>query len=386
MPDEKLLFVISPIGEEGSDVRQRANRVYEEIIKPAAKESNYKAIRIDQVFHPGDIPALIVKHLLQDHLAVADLTGQNPNVFYELGARHAFRKPVIHIISSEDKKLPFDVSGFKTIFYELTDVGIEKSRNDLVQTITYAEKNPDALETSLSLAVENLAVQQIRSDIKDIRNSMSTRYIGRMITYYERVIDLIKSAEDTIDILCDYPAYGCFTDPRHWSAYSRVLQDIKRRGKVSISLTCPDQKHRDENDKKNYFPRAWNKSTWDEWKQECGDEIELFLKFAGYENQSVDELARAAFFKIFWALDRSTLKDCFGKTNFHETVEVHNKVEIREVNGIPPLDFWVIDKTKAIFAFSNYARGSSRYGFSTEHEKLISAFGEIRDSYRHKRA
>ena len=51
---------------------------------------------------------------------MADLTGHNPNVFYELAVRHAIEKPVIHVIE-RPWKIPFDVAGFRTIDFDLTD-------------------------------------------------------------------------------------------------------------------------------------------------------------------------------------------------------------------------------------------------------------------------
>lgn len=46
-------FVISPIGEEGSDVRQHADDVFRYIIEPAMKECEIEAIRSDQLYKPG---------------------------------------------------------------------------------------------------------------------------------------------------------------------------------------------------------------------------------------------------------------------------------------------------------------------------------------------
>src|SRR5207245_4822666 len=90
-------FVISPIGEEGTEIRRRADRVFKHIIEPVVEECGYKAVRADQISKPGIITSQIIQHLAEDPLVIADLAGHNANVFYELAVRHVTRKPVIQI-------------------------------------------------------------------------------------------------------------------------------------------------------------------------------------------------------------------------------------------------------------------------------------------------
>lgn len=89
-----------------------------------------------------------------------------------------------------------------------------------------------------------------------------------------------------------------------------------------------------------------------------------------YENLNVDELTEEKFDELIKEADRLTLKDCFaGKEN------------VSEVKAVIRLDYWIIDKHRAIFAFTNYAHGSSRSGFFTTDQKLISALRDIGDSF-----
>jgi hypothetical protein len=64
---------------------------YPSIVAPAAEACGYDTIRADQIAKPGIITSQVIQHLLDDPLVVADLTGWNPNVFYELAIRHAIR-------------------------------------------------------------------------------------------------------------------------------------------------------------------------------------------------------------------------------------------------------------------------------------------------------
>ncbi len=98
MCDKKTCFVIAPIGDPDSDIRRRSDQILKHIIKPAVGKCGYDAIRADQISEPGMITHQVIEHVVGDPLVVADLTGQNPNVFYELAIRHAIRKPFVPLI------------------------------------------------------------------------------------------------------------------------------------------------------------------------------------------------------------------------------------------------------------------------------------------------
>ena len=104
---EKICFVIAPIGESDSDIRKRSDQVLKYIIRPAVESCGYRAVRADEVAEPGIITNQIIRHVVDDPLVIADLTGQNPNVFYELAIRPT-RKPLVQIINKvEDIPGPF---------------------------------------------------------------------------------------------------------------------------------------------------------------------------------------------------------------------------------------------------------------------------------------
>src|SRR5512134_3092300 len=91
-------FVIMPYGtKEGIDF----DAVYEELIRPALESERFQVYRADDEIIAGNIRTDMFQELLLADLVVADLSIDNPNVWYELGVRHALRaRGVIQICST----------------------------------------------------------------------------------------------------------------------------------------------------------------------------------------------------------------------------------------------------------------------------------------------
>jgi hypothetical protein len=91
--------------------------VYSEVIKTVCDSEGIDAIRVDEVSGPGIIIQDIVKSIRDARVVIADVSPVNANVFYEVGFAHALNKPTI-LLAEKNTKLPFDVSPFRTLFYE----------------------------------------------------------------------------------------------------------------------------------------------------------------------------------------------------------------------------------------------------------------------------
>lgn len=119
---ETECFFIAPIGEDNTDIRKRSDGIRDWVVKPAAEAAaGLMTVRADDVGEPGQITAQAVQHCLKAKAAVADLTGGNPNVYYELSVRHGALKPVV-LIAEDGTKLPFDISQSRVIFFDSTDL------------------------------------------------------------------------------------------------------------------------------------------------------------------------------------------------------------------------------------------------------------------------
>lgn len=88
-------------------------------IRGAAEEVGLAAERVDQVEYIGDVVDRIRAGLSAARVVVADVTGQRPNVMYEMGWAQGHGIPVVPICADDLLLLPFDVSHEATIKYEL---------------------------------------------------------------------------------------------------------------------------------------------------------------------------------------------------------------------------------------------------------------------------
>ena len=153
MSETKSCFVISPIGEDGSATRKRADQILRYVIKPAVEECGYTANRADEIDELGMITSQIIQRVIDDDLVVADLTESNPNVFYELAIRHVAKKPIIQLIDKEEK-IPFDVYDVRTVKMDHRDLdSVAQAKSAIIKQIKSMETNPVDLETPVSVAV-----------------------------------------------------------------------------------------------------------------------------------------------------------------------------------------------------------------------------------------
>lgn len=130
-------LLIAPIGEDDSPTRNRSDKILNDIVRPALKDCGFIVQRADELSKQGSINKAIIDRLIGDPLVIADLTGQNPNVFYELAIRHATHKPIEHIIG-KGGTLPFDVQDMRSIEVDIqTDQEIDKAKSRLKESVLY---------------------------------------------------------------------------------------------------------------------------------------------------------------------------------------------------------------------------------------------------------
>jgi hypothetical protein len=104
---------------------------------------NFTCTRADEIFGGGHIIEDILWNIGKAEIIIADLTGRNANVFYELGITHMIKDVEKVLILAQDiNDIPFDLKHYRCLQYERSQAGLEKLKDDLEITITAITQPP----------------------------------------------------------------------------------------------------------------------------------------------------------------------------------------------------------------------------------------------------
>jgi hypothetical protein len=129
LPEEKgTVFVLMAFATDFDPVFAAIKRTLE------GQELLLRCYRADEVYRPEPIIESILRGIVTAELIVADVTGRNPNVFYELGIAHAVKDNCV-ILTQAMEDVPFDLRHLRCIVYENTLKGAEQLRLALTNTV-----------------------------------------------------------------------------------------------------------------------------------------------------------------------------------------------------------------------------------------------------------
>lgn len=193
---ERLCFVIMPFKDD-------LKEVYWKAIRPACLEAGFEPLRVDELKGSFNINKKIIQHIFNSEAIISDLTGWNPNVFYEMGVAHAIGDKTVMIIQRGDK-LPFDVSTYNCIIYEQSESGLETLKTRLIDALRHLEqwrseptnpvqdyKPPDAFAPRAEL--EKLQTQ-LRAAAGQLKNSVSREEYQKLRREYEKLRRELEAA------------------------------------------------------------------------------------------------------------------------------------------------------------------------------------------------
>src|ERR1035437_2062441 len=126
-----FVFVLMPFDARFADV-------YELGIKPACVDAGAYCERVDEQLFEETIIERIYNQIAKADLIVAEMTGRNPNVFYEVGYAHALGKSVI-LLTQKAEDIPFDLMHYPHIVYGLS---IADLKPKLTKQVKWAVENP----------------------------------------------------------------------------------------------------------------------------------------------------------------------------------------------------------------------------------------------------
>jgi len=133
-----FVFVLMPFEENFRDV-------YEVGIKPACNDAGAYCERVDKQIFVENILERVYNQIAKADVIVAEMTGRNPNVFYEVGYAHALNKRVI-LLTKKTDDIPFDLKHYPHIVY---GESIATLKTQLEMRVRWCIENPkEALSTA----------------------------------------------------------------------------------------------------------------------------------------------------------------------------------------------------------------------------------------------
>lgn len=157
------VFFISRIGAPGSEIRFISDIVLHSIVKPAAIQAGFGgAVRADEIERPGRITDEVINRIAFGPAVVADLTGRNPNVFYEVAIAHGARVPLVQLVEEwEVSDLPFDISDQRTVTYLQGDFDSYRAAAERVATqLVAVVADPSLVDNPVTTATRFRALEQ----------------------------------------------------------------------------------------------------------------------------------------------------------------------------------------------------------------------------------
>ena len=153
------------------------DRYWLEIYRPAIEAVRLQPYRADDVYRSGSIMSDIWQFTRKADVVLADVTGRNGNVLYELGLAHAAGKPTI-LISESINDVPFDLRGLRVLLYDrqapnwgiqLGDALAEGLRQTIAEPLlsipaTFVEERLNPQQPDVSASETELV--QLRQDVE----------------------------------------------------------------------------------------------------------------------------------------------------------------------------------------------------------------------------
>jgi len=200
METDRRCFVVMPSGNHNEYTHgvQESNFVHQGIIEPAVREVLGESVTIIREVDrrtPGAITKEIVSNTVLSDFVIVDITGQNPNVFFELGIRFALRRNVTVLLRQETTPIPFDISTYRCVVYSPLFEKAGLAKRDLAQAlrdgIRVRETRSDSLvfDTFPGLLVEIPGVLHSESD-PSVSRPM------RWPVYWEQIRRIVAAVND----------------------------------------------------------------------------------------------------------------------------------------------------------------------------------------------
>lgn len=234
---DKTCFIITPIGDDQSDIRRAADGVIDAVIIPELEAIGFSNNNI-KVAHrmpnPGSINQQVIEKILESDLAIANLTTLNPNVMYELAIRHAVRKPVIQILQKGTKKLPFDVIEERTIFYENDMSGVIELSKSLREMLPLALDDEEPDNPIYRVAKQKAIMQKITTNEEPMEYIIEQ--MNSLQSQVSKLAPLINNNQDNYSRQSTVRQLIRFKVDDSITSYTTVMKELKRFNRINPDI------------------------------------------------------------------------------------------------------------------------------------------------------
>ena len=242
----KTCFVVSPIGETDSEIRSNADKLFKYIISPVCESCGFEPVRVDQINDSDSITQTIIDKLLSSELVIADISGHNPNVFFEMGYRKCTDKPIIHL-KKKGETIPFDVNTVRTFEYDLTDLdNVEETKKRLEQTIgTFSfENKTNALgqdeENNKQLFFQSILTMlyQIQDSITELKEQINKKDTETIQAIMQTSLNNAQKEESTDVVMMKTLLPELIKNPK---LFQNLMQFAEMTNKPKIIIIVEDE-------------------------------------------------------------------------------------------------------------------------------------------------
>jgi nucleoside 2-deoxyribosyltransferase len=185
-------FVLMPFTESFGDI-------YEVGIKAACRDAGAYCERVDEQIFEESILERVYNQIAKADLIVAEMTGRNPNVFYEVGYAHALNKQVI-LLTQNSEDIPFDLKHYPHIVY---GGKIATLKSQLEARVRWCIENPKESLTKvdwrLDFFIDGIPIQEA----KHVRGDAGA--VSMTLGIHNPTTRMISS--ETFDLAISAPSY-----------------------------------------------------------------------------------------------------------------------------------------------------------------------------------